>query len=166
MLLPVAWLFFPESAVEVSGIIASGLAEMFLLSVQAVSFDLSVHFMVGVVSVSSILFLSASIPCVLATGIPLRVTTMLVIWAIRTLLSIPLAMGIGWLFRLSEENSVSYVRAVMRLRPFSPDVGCYAKCLLSAPAPVVVGQSHSLSLHGVEDSLIVPMLAGAAHSRC
>ncbi len=95
---PVLWLFFPENSTEISSVLASGLAEMFLPSVQAVAFDPSIRFVVGVVSVSSILFLSASIPCVLATGIPLTLGQLIVIWALRTLLSIPLAVGVGRVF--------------------------------------------------------------------
>lgn len=95
---PVLWLFFPDNSAEVSSILASGLAEMFLPSVQAATLDPSIRFVVGVVSVSSVLFLSASIPCVLATGIPLTFGQLIVIWALRTILSIPLAVGIGHLF--------------------------------------------------------------------
>jgi nucleoside recognition membrane protein YjiH len=95
---PIVWLFFPDSSAEVSSIVASGLAEMFLPAVQAAALDPSIRYVVGVVSVSSVLFLSASIPCVLATGIPLTLGQLVVIWALRTLLSIPLAVGIGQLF--------------------------------------------------------------------
>ena len=95
---PVLWLFFPDNSAQVSSIVASGLAEMFLPSVQAVALEPSIRFVVGVVSVSSVLFLSASIPCVLATGIPLTLGQLIVIWALRTILSIPLAVGIGQLF--------------------------------------------------------------------
>ena len=98
LLTPVLWLFFAQSAAEIGSFLASGLAEMFLPAVQSVDQHLAVRYVVGSVSVSSILFLSASIPCILAARIPLTLGQMLVIWAIRTVLSIPLAYAAGWLF--------------------------------------------------------------------
>ena len=98
LLAPVIWPFYPENATEIGSILASGLAEMFLPAVQSVSLDPSVRYVVGVVSVSSVLFLSASIPCILATGIPLTLGQMVIVWVIRTVLSIPLAYGVGWIF--------------------------------------------------------------------
>ena len=57
-----------------------------------------------VVSVSSVLFLSASIPCVIATRIPLRMRDLLLVWLQRTFLSLVLtipfaqfAHKLGWL---------------------------------------------------------------------
>lgn len=98
LLTPVLWIFYPDNATEIGSIIASGLAEMFLPAVQSAALDPSARYVVGVVSVSSILFLSASIPCILATGIPLTLGQMLFVWLIRTLLSIPLAYAAGWIF--------------------------------------------------------------------
>ena len=56
------------------------------------------------VSVSSVLFFSASIPCILATRIPVSVGQLVVIWLLRTLLGIllaalcgRLALALGWL---------------------------------------------------------------------
>ena len=98
LLAPVLWIFYPDNATEIGSILASGLAEMFLPAVQSVALDPSMRFVVGTVSVSSVLFLSASIPCILATGIPLTLGQMLFVWAIRTLLSIPLAYAVGWVF--------------------------------------------------------------------
>ncbi len=54
--------------------------------------------MTGVVSISSILFFSAMIPCVLATSIPISVGKMVIIWFERVALSILLA---GWLGQLA-----------------------------------------------------------------
>lgn len=98
LFVPILWIFYPENAIEIGSFLASGLAEMFLPAVQSVGLDPSARFVVGVVSVSSILFLSASIPCVLATGIPLTLGQMVFVWAIRAFLSIPFAYGIGRLF--------------------------------------------------------------------
>lgn len=95
LFVPFVWPFYPDNAMAISAIVASGLAEMFLPAVQATALDTSARFVVGVVSVSMILFLSASIPCILATGIPLTLRQMIAIWALRTALSIPLAFVSG-----------------------------------------------------------------------
>jgi len=97
VLAPVLWPLYPGAAQEIGSILASGLAEMFLPAVQSVSLDASARYVVGTVSVSSVLFLSASIPCILATGIPLTLGQMIVIWVIRSIFSIPLAYAAGWL---------------------------------------------------------------------
>jgi nucleoside recognition membrane protein YjiH len=97
LLYPFAWLSQLDHPMQVSSAIASGLAEMFLPAIQATGLPASARFTVGVVSVSSILFFSASIPCVLATGIPLNIGQMVLIWFIRTALSIPLAAGLAYL---------------------------------------------------------------------
>lgn len=98
LLTPVVWLFNSTGAHEIAAVLASGLAEMFLPAMQSAEFERSTRFVVGVVSVSSILFLSASIPCVLATSIPLTLAQMVCIWGLRTLLSIPLAYAAAWIF--------------------------------------------------------------------
>lgn len=100
-LAPVVWLFSPNDAHEIGTVLASGLAEMFLPAVQSAEFELTSRFAVGVVSVSSILFLSASIPCILATSIPLTLTQMIFVWALRTVLSIPLAYAAAWMLGIA-----------------------------------------------------------------
>lgn len=98
LLYPFAWLSQLDSPMQVSSALASGLAEMFLPAIQSTDLTASARFTVGVVSVSSILFFSASIPCVLATEIPISIWQMVVIWFQRTALSIPLAAGLARLF--------------------------------------------------------------------
>jgi nucleoside recognition membrane protein YjiH len=77
--------------------IAAGLAEMFLPAILLTEADVITKFVAAVVSVSQVLFLSASIPCILATSIPLRIRDFLVIWLQRTVLSILLTAPIAWL---------------------------------------------------------------------
>ena len=100
-LAPFVWLFSPNDAHEIGTVLASGLAEMFLPAAQSAEFELTSRFVVGVVSVSSILFLSASIPCILATSIPLTLTHMIFVWALRTVLSIPLAYAAAWMLGIA-----------------------------------------------------------------
>ena len=97
LLYPFAWLSQLENPMEVSSALASGLAEMFLPAIQSTGLPIVERFTVAVVSVSSILFFSASIPCVLATGIPLNLGQMMLVWFLRTALSIPLAAGLAHL---------------------------------------------------------------------
>jgi nucleoside recognition membrane protein YjiH len=98
LLYPFAWLSQLDNPMLVSSALASGLAEMFLPAIQSTGLSAGARFTVGVVSVSSILFFSASIPCVLATGIPVSIWQMVVIWFQRTALSIPLAAGLAHFF--------------------------------------------------------------------
>jgi len=98
LLYPFAWLSQVDSPGQVSSALASGLAEMFLPAIQSTELTDIARFTVGIVSVSSILFFSASIPCILATEIPISIWQMVCIWFQRTALSIPLAVGLANLF--------------------------------------------------------------------
>ena len=77
--------------------LSSGLAEMFLPAMLLKDADVLVKFVTAIVSVSSVLFLSASIPCVLATRIPLSLGQLLLIWLQRTLLSLLFAIPLAYL---------------------------------------------------------------------
>lgn len=98
------WLFYPVVAVwgiadaaALAQAAASGLAEMFLPALLMAEADFVARFAAGVVSVSAVLFFSASIPCILSTSIPLSVGRMLVVWFIRVALSLFLAIPTGYL---------------------------------------------------------------------
>lgn len=94
---PVVWLSQLPNPMEISGALSSGLAEMFLPAIQSADMPGTARFTVGVVSVSSVLFFSASIPCVLATEIPITIWHMTIIWLERTILSVPVAAALGYL---------------------------------------------------------------------
>ncbi len=69
-----------------------GIAEMFLPALLVKESQLfAMKYVVGVVSVSSILFLSASIPCIISTAIPIKIRDIIIIWFERTVLSLVLA---------------------------------------------------------------------------
>lgn len=72
-------------------------AEMFLPALLVTSASMVTKFVIGVVSVSSILFFSASIPCILSTEIPITLPEILIIWVERTILSILIAAPIAML---------------------------------------------------------------------
>ena len=93
----------PDPLLAAKGI-SAGLAEMFLPALLLSEADFVTRYVAGVVSISSILFFSAMIPCILATKIPLSIPKMLIIWLQRTILSIllasafaHLAIAVGWI---------------------------------------------------------------------
>ena len=96
-LLPFVWLGGLAEPVATSKALASGLAEMFLPALQLKGADPVVRYVAAVVSVSSVLFFSGSIPCVLATRIPLSLRQMVAVWFVRTVLSLLMAAAIGHL---------------------------------------------------------------------
>ncbi|QXM07371.1 YjiH family protein [Crassaminicella indica] len=67
---------------------AVGIAEMFLPALLVVDAPLVTKFIIGVVCVSSVLFFSASIPCILSTDIPISLLDILLIWLERTLITL------------------------------------------------------------------------------
>lgn len=97
LLYPLTWLFGLAEPMAVARAISAGLAEMFLPAMLLKDADVIVKFVAAIVSVSSVLFLSASIPCVLATRIPLGLGQLLLIWLQRTLLSLLLSIPLAYL---------------------------------------------------------------------
>lgn len=104
LLYPFTWLGgLPEPLVAAKGI-SAGLAEMFLPALLLSEADMLTRYVAGVISISSVLFFSAMIPCVLATEIPISVGKMVIVWFQRVALSIllaaafgHLAMSLGWI---------------------------------------------------------------------
>lgn len=94
---PLTWLFGLNEPMDVARAISSGLAEMFLPAMLLKDANMLVKFVTAIVSVSSVLFLSASIPCVLATRIPLRLRDLLLVWLQRTFLSLLFSIPLGYL---------------------------------------------------------------------
>ena len=97
LLVPFAWLGGLAEPMAASKALAAGLAEMFLPAILLKGADPLVRYVAAVVSVGSVLFFSASIPCVLATRIPLSVRQLVVIWFQRTVLCLLLAAALGQL---------------------------------------------------------------------
>lgn len=76
---------------------AVGIAEMFLPALLAAEAALVTKFVIGVVSVSAIIFFSALVPCILSTEIPITIPQLLVIWAERTILTILISAPLAYL---------------------------------------------------------------------
>lgn len=79
--------------------VGSEISEMFIPTLLVVNSDMVTKFVTAVVSVSAVLFWSASIPCLMSTDIPIRLRDILLIWVERTILSLVLTAPIAyWLF--------------------------------------------------------------------
>jgi nucleoside recognition membrane protein YjiH len=79
------------------------LPEMFLPSILIKSSGtMLLKFVIAVVSISEILFFSASIPCIMGTDIPLKMRDIIVIWFERVVLSILITVPIGMLMGLPD----------------------------------------------------------------
>ena len=79
------------------------LPEMFLPAVLIKgSATMLLKFVIAVVSISEILFFSASIPCIMGTDIPLKMRDIIIIWFERVVLSIVIAIPIGMLMGFSD----------------------------------------------------------------
>lgn len=73
---------------------ALSIAEMFLPALLVTEAAMKTKFLIAIVSVSEILFFSASIPCMMATEIPISFKDYIIIWAERVILTIVIAMPI------------------------------------------------------------------------
>lgn len=76
---------------------AVGIAEMFLPALLVAGAPLVTKFVVAIVSISSILFFSASIPCILSTEIPISIPEIVLIWFERSVLTLIFAVPIAFL---------------------------------------------------------------------
>ena len=74
--------------------VSLSIAEMFLPALLVTETPLITKFLVAIVSVSEILFFSASIPVIMATEIPLTMKDYIIIWIQRVILSILIAAPI------------------------------------------------------------------------
>ncbi|MBS3978078.1 MAG: YjiH family protein [Syntrophomonadaceae bacterium] len=88
---PFTALFQLPEAMLAAKAASMGIAEMFLPALLVANAPVVTKFVIGVTCISSILFFSASIPCIMATDIEISVAEIVVIWLQRTILSIILA---------------------------------------------------------------------------
>tara|TARA_R110002095_G_scaffold45666_2_gene40983 strand:+ start:885 stop:2210 length:1326 start_codon:yes stop_codon:yes gene_type:complete len=96
---PITLLFGMENGLELSSAVSTSYSEMFLPALIMAEADIVSKLVAGITAISSILFVSASIPCIMATSIPISFYGLTVIWALRTALTlvvaIPLSMAIA-----------------------------------------------------------------------
>ena len=104
------YLFYPltlllgiPDAKEVANAVSASLPDMFIPALMSVDISSVSRLIVGVVSISSIIFFDGSIPCILATDIPITVRQLLLIWIQRTIVSLivvtPVAFGVEYWLR-------------------------------------------------------------------
>ncbi|OYD06241.1 YjiH family protein [Paludifilum halophilum] len=94
---PLTWLLQIPEPMLAAKAASVEIAEMFLPALLVTEAPLITQFIIGVVSVSSILFFSASIPCILSTEIPVRIGEILIIWVERTLLTLIFVTPVAFL---------------------------------------------------------------------
>lgn len=93
---PVTALWGLDEAMQLAQAASAGFAEMFLPALLMGDTGFVARFTTGVVSVSEVLFFSASIPCILSTTIPISIGRIVVIWFLRVALSLLLAIPAGY----------------------------------------------------------------------
>lgn len=77
--------------------LAMGIAEMFLPAILVVKSTFGVKLLIAITCVAEVLFFSASIPCMMATDIPISFKDYLIIWLERVILSIIVSTPIVYL---------------------------------------------------------------------
>lgn len=100
----VGYIFYPFTALLqlpepmlVAKASSLGIAEMFLPALLVAESVMVVKFVVGVVSISSIIFFSALVPCIVATEIPISIPKLIVIWVERVILTLLIVTPIAYL---------------------------------------------------------------------
>ena len=92
LFVPFTWVTRMAEPVLAGKAMSLGIVEMFLPAIQAAEVDSIVtRFVIGVVSVSQIIFFSALVPCIMATDIPIKIWHLVVIWFERVELTILIA---------------------------------------------------------------------------
>jgi nucleoside recognition membrane protein YjiH len=95
---PLTWILqIPEPLIAAKAA-AINLIDMFLPSLIVLEAGLHTRFIIGSLSISTILFFSALIPCILSTEIPIKMSHILSIWFIRTVLSLIIMTPLAFLF--------------------------------------------------------------------
>ncbi|WP_088009341.1 YjiH family protein [Indiicoccus explosivorum] len=97
LFLPFTWALQMPEPMLVAKASALGIAEMFLPALLVVEEVLIVKFVIAVVSISSIIFFSAVVPCIVSTEIPISVPKLVVIWVQRVILTLLFVIPIAYL---------------------------------------------------------------------
>ncbi|GGA36377.1 YjiH family protein [Psychrobacillus lasiicapitis] len=95
---PLTWVLqIPEPFLAAKAA-AINLIDMFLPSLVVLQASLETRFIIGSLSISTILFFSALIPCILSTEIPIKMSHILTIWFLRTVLTLIIVTPLTFLF--------------------------------------------------------------------
>ncbi|RVU55614.1 YjiH family protein [Anaerosphaera multitolerans] len=74
------------------------IADMYVPAIISTAAGIQTKFIIAVVCISEVLFFSASIPCILATDIPIKVKDIVIIWFERVVISLILVIPIAKIF--------------------------------------------------------------------
>ena len=94
---PILYIFPLENVPLIAEAVTISIVEMFLPSLLVAEADIMTRFIVGVTSVSAVVFLSGLIPAVLSTSLNLKVWKLIAVWFIRTVLSLLIVIPIALL---------------------------------------------------------------------
>ena len=83
-----------EEPLVVAKALSLGIAEMFLPAILVTKLSFEIRMLVAITCVSEVLFFSASIPCMMATEIPISFKDYLIIWFERVVLSILISIPV------------------------------------------------------------------------
>lgn len=71
------------------------LADMYVPAIISTGADMQTKFAIAIICISEILFFSASIPCILATDIPIKIKDIVIIWFERVVISLILIVPLA-----------------------------------------------------------------------
>lgn len=99
ILYPFTYISGYEEPFLVAKALSLGIAEMFLPAVLVTKLSFEVRMLVAITCVSEVLFFSASIPCMMATEIPISFKDYLIIWFERVVLSILISIPVIYIIK-------------------------------------------------------------------
>ncbi|WZL72846.1 YjiH family protein [Clostridiaceae bacterium 35-E11] len=94
---PFTWILRIPDPLLAAKASAITLADMYVPAIISTGADFSTRFIIAIVCISQILFMSASIPCILSTDIPISIKDMIIIWFERVVISLIIAAPIVYL---------------------------------------------------------------------
>ena len=96
---PFTWIVQVPEPLLAAKAVSMEIAEMFLpsLLISGMGVPLITKFVIAVVSVSAIIFFSATIPVIMSTDIPITVRNLVIIWVERTILTIVIVTPLAYI---------------------------------------------------------------------
>lgn len=94
---PILYIFPLENVPLIAEAVTISIVEMFLPALLVAEASMMTRFIVGVTSISAVVFLSGLIPAVLSTSLNLKVWKLIGVWFIRTVLSLLIVIPIALL---------------------------------------------------------------------
>lgn len=86
----------PEPLIMAKGMAVS-ISEMYIPAILGANAPIITKFIIAVLTISEILFFSASIPCIMATDIPIKIKDIVIIWFERVILTVIITTPIAFM---------------------------------------------------------------------